>query len=306
MLTLLSVKYGDPVHLRRNAALCRRLNPDAPYTWIVVNNDFDHQFALEVAAEFAGDVRVVPGAQRVANSDRGSAHHAAGIMAGLRMVQSRYLLVVDHDFYVVRPQWIRSLLEHVHAQNLAFFGSVWHPRWSYQPRDFPSVHFLLIDLEQVSLDDLDFRPDFGADRWDAFVSSPRIPLPSALRVLLQVGRLRDTGWRVRKHYRTSTLTSERLQVHWNRAAALSAAPTLHRALERVLPDAFNPYPRNRLELTDQSFLRPVSSLGYGLGWEEFFWQGAPFALHLRGVGRGAADAEEMMELERVLSELTRR
>ncbi len=301
MLTLLSVKYGDPVHLRRNVALCRQLNPDARYEWIVVNNDFDDRFALEGA----GEVRVVPGVERVASGDRGSQHHAAGIMAGLKSVQGRYLLVIDHDFYVVRPLWIEAILEHVRVQGLAFFGSVWHPRWSYQPRDFPSVHFLLIDLEQVSLEDLDFRPDFGADRWDALVSNPRTPIPSALRVLLQVGRLRDTGWRVRERYRTSALNAERLQVHWNREAALRAAPALHRALEGVLSPSFNPYPRTSDELTDQSFLHPVSSLGYGWGWEEFSWRGAPFALHLRGVGRGVASAEEAAELERVLSELTR-
>ena len=305
MLTLLSVKYGDPAHLRRNAALCRQLNPDAEYTWIVVDNDLDEQFALEAM----GGVRVVPGVmpgvERRASGDRGSRHHAAGIMAGLRAVQSRYLLVIDHDFYVVRPGWIESILEHVRLNNLAFFGSVWHPRWSYQPRDFPSVHFLLIDLGQVKLEDLDFRPDFGADRWDAFVSDPRTPIPSALRTLLQVGRLRDTGWRVRSRYRMSGLTAERLQVHWNREAAIDAAPTLHRTLMGGLPDAFNPYPRTGAELTDQSFLRPVSSLGYGWAWEEFFWQGAPFALHLRGVGRGITGIEEAAELEYVLCELTR-
>lgn len=305
MLTLLCVKYGDPVHLRRNAALCRQLNPSAAYEWLVVNNDLDEKFALEMTNDF----RVVPGVERVTRGDRGSYHHAAGIMAGLRAVQSRYLLVMDHDFYVVRPRWIEQLLEHARSSGLAFFGSVWHPRWSYQPRDFPSVHFLLVDLEQVRLDDLDFTPDFGADYWDAFVSSPRTPLPSALRVLLQVGRLRDTGWRVRERFRASGLKSERLQVHWNRAAALETAPALHRALEGMLPAAFNPYPRSGVELTDQSFVRPVSSLGYGWGWEEFSWQGAPFALHLRGVGRGAvrgvAGAEEAAELERVLSELTR-
>ena len=305
MLTLLSVKYGDPVHLRRNAALCRQLNPGAEYAWIVVNNDVDGPFAPDAADEF----HVVPGAKRGTHGDRGSYHHAAGIMAGLRSVQSRYLLVIDHDFYVVRPMWIEQILEHTRSQGLAFFGSVWHPRWSYQPRDFPSVHFMVIDLEQVSLDELDFTPDLSADRWDALVSSPRTPIPQALRVLLQVGRFRDTGWRVRERYRRSALNTERLQVHWNRTAALETAPALHRALEGVLPEALNPYPRTGKELTGQSFLRPVSSLGYGWGWEEFSWQSVPFALHLRGIGRGAvrgvAGAEEAAELERVLAELTR-
>jgi hypothetical protein len=301
VLTLLSVKYGDPTHLRRNAALCRRLNPSTPYTWIAVNNDFDAAFAAAPTQDFV----VVPGAPRVSRGgDRGSAHHAAGIMLGLRAVQTRYVLVLDHDFYAVRPAWMDQVLRYAGSKGLAFWGSVWHPRWSYQPRDFPSPHCLLIDLEQVRLEDLDFAPDMGSDRLDAFVSNPRTPIPQPLRTLLQVARFRDTGWRVRERFRTSGLRFERLQVHWNRDAALEAAPALHRALADVLPTAFNPYPKGSDELTEASFLRAASSFGSAWGWEEFFWQGTPFALHLRGVGRGVAHAGEAAELERVLTALT--
>lgn len=297
-LTLLSVKYGDAALLRRNASLTRRLNPDTEYDWIVVNNDFD-----PVLEAKPGAFTVIPGAERELRGDRGSYHHAAGIMLGLRAVQSRYVLIVDHDFFVVRPNWMRDLLEHMSARGLAFFGSIWHPRWSYQPRDFPSVHFLWIDLEQVSVNALDFTPDLGGDPLDNIISHPRTPLPAALRTLLQTGRFRDTGWRVRARYRRSGLPWETLTTHWNRAAALEAAPWLHRAFQAVLPAMFNPYPPVSSAFVADSFLRERFPRAYALGWEEFWWRGEPFALHLRGVGRGVAGTDDSAELERVLGAL---
>jgi hypothetical protein len=295
LLTMLSVKYGSSRFLTRNAALCRALNPEAAYEWLVVNNDFDEAFAADPR------FRVVSGVPAVSKSDRGSYHHAAGIKAGLEFVSSRYVLLHDHDFFVIRPDWVRELLEYVEVHRLAFFGSVWHPRWSYQPRGFPSVHFMLIDLEQVPVSALDFTPDMTGDRLDAVISAPHLPIPRALRSLLQVGRFRDTGWRVRDRFRRSTLRFECLVPHWNLEVALDVAPWLHRWLSPWLPDALNPLPRGSSALTDQSFLRSDSVTGYERGWEEFFWRGAPFGVHLRTVGRRAGDViQDDAELDRLL------
>lgn len=297
LLTMLSVKYGSSGWLEKNAALCRSLNPSAAFEWIVVNNDSDQAFASR-----ASGFRIVPGVPRaVDRHDHGSAHHAVGLMAGLSLVSSRYVLVIDHDFYVIRPDWIRQLLGHVQARRIAFFGSVWHPRWSYQPRGFPSVHFMLIDLEQVPVSGLDFRPDMNGNRLDALVSHPRWPIPQTLRTLLQVGEFRDTGWRVRQRYRRSGLRLECLVPHFDLRAALRSAPWLHRLAWRWWPDRHSPIPRATGAFTAQSFLRTDSVAAYTNGWEEFFWQDQPFAFHLRNVGRrGLNTVQDAAELDRLL------
>jgi Glycosyl transferase family 2 len=293
-LTMVSVKYGSSAFLTRNAALVRALNPAAPYEWIVVNNDNDEKFA---SSEF----RVLPGVPRPSDpKDRGSAHHAAAIMAALQHVSSRFVLLLDHDFFVVKPDWVQSLLEHVTEKKIAFFGSVWHPRWSYQPRGFPSVHFMLIDLEQVDRSALDFRPDMNGNRLDAIISHPNLPLPQGLRTLLQMGAFRDTGWRVRERFINSGLRAECLVPHVNIKEARRDAEPLHRFVAQVLPRVRNPIPRAD-EITDGSFLRADSLVGYALGWEEFFWRDAPFGFHLRSVGRRITDSEtDLAELDRLL------
>ncbi|MGY2893087.1 glycosyltransferase family 2 protein [Deinococcus sp. UYEF24] len=300
MLTILSVKYGPARLLEWNAELCRALNPDTRYEWLVVNNDADETFAHSTAFTVLPGVPVPPTANP---KDRGSAHHAAALMDSLKRVSGRYLLLLDQDFYVVRPGWIARLLAHAEAQRLAFFGSVWHPRWSYQPRGFPSVHFMLIDLEQVPAAALDFRPDMGGDRLDALISHPRLPLPPALRTLLQVGTFRDTGWRVHDRFRTSGLRFECLTPTFDRDAALQEAHPLHRLTARLLPEHRRTIPGDPASFTEQSFLRSVSELAHQRRWEEFFWQGEPFAFHLRSVGRrGAGADEDHAELRRLIEE----
>ncbi len=226
-------------------------------------------------------------------------------MEGLRFVSSRYALLLDHDFFVIRPDWIRQVLDRVQTKRLAFFGSVWHPRWSYQPRDFPSVHFMLIDLERVPVQELDFAPDMASNRLDALISHPRLPIPGALRTLLQVGQFRDTGWRVRQRFRDSGLRFECLTPHFDVRAALEDAPPLHRLAQRWLPDRRSPIPRTKA-VTEQSFLRGLSPLAYRSGWEEFYWHDRPFAFHLRSVGRRALEpvrdtVQDDAELDRLVA-----
>lgn len=296
-LTIISVKFGPSQLLTRNARLCRALNPDAVYQWLVVNNDHDELFGSSAAAEF----RVLPGVPRPSDAnDRGSAHHASAIMAALPHVSSRFVLLLDHDFFVLKPNWMRSIIEHTSAAGLGFFGSVWHPRWSYQPRDFPSVHFMLIDLAQVELSALDFRPDRRGNRVDALISHPKLPIGQALRTLLQVGAFRDTGWRVRQRFVNSGLRAECLVPHVNLEKIQREAHPLHRVVAQVLPGLRNPIPRADA-VTMQSFLRADSPLGYAHGWEEFFWRDAPFGVHLRSVGRRITDsASDLAELDRLL------
>ncbi len=294
-LTVLSVKYGSSQLLKRNAALVRRLNPSAAYTWIAVNNDLEPGFAADAS------FRVIPGATRRLRGDRGSYHHAAGLMLGLAEVRTRFVLLLDHDFFVVRPGWIADLLEHMQVRRLGFFGSVWHGRWSYQPRDFPSVHFLLIDLEQVPVAELDFTPGMDEPGWDRIVSHPRLPLPAPLRQLLQVGGLRDTGFRVARRFQAKRILYECLQPHFDLETALKDAHWLHRFAHRFLPDHLSVIPKRLASFTPQSFLREDAPLAYRRGWEEFFWQGEPFAFHLRGVGRDANDqARDFTEVTRLL------
>ena len=158
---------------------------------------------------------------------------------------------------------------------------------------------MLIDLEQVPVSDLEFRPDMDGDRLDALVSDPRLKIPEALRTLLQAGKFRDTGWRVRERFRRTSLRSEGLIPSFDAGAAWREAHPLHRAANRWLPEHRRLIPRR--SVTDRSFLRPVSQIASQGRWEEFWWQDEPFAFHLRSVGRrSTAPMDEHTELERLV------
>jgi hypothetical protein len=288
-LSLVSVKFGSSALLERNIALVQQKNPNCQYQWLVVNNDFDSSFAPL-------GVRVLDGIPKPDARDKGSTHHALALNLALERVQTRYVLLLDHDFFVLRPNWMADTLEHLRREHLAVLASQWHPRWSYQPQRLPSVHFMLLDLQQIPKAQLDFRPDFAGNRLDNFISSPRVPLPKSLRTLLQTGAYRDTGWRLLEQVRR--LKVECLELALDLPSLEQDAPWLHRAAQRLLPQRLSPLPKNISLYTPRHFL-PIEA--QKRGWEEFFWCGAPFALHLRSVGNGLGDISEMDLLEQVLS-----
>jgi hypothetical protein len=61
-------------------------------------------------------------------------------------------------------------------------------------------------------------------------------------------------------------------------------------LAPVLPASRRKYPSDAQSFTEESFLRQPWADAYRQGWEEFFWEGSPFAVHLRSVGRSMLPA----------------
>jgi hypothetical protein len=77
-------------------------------------------------------------------------------------------------------------------------------------------------------------------------------------------------------------------------------------LERLLPENWRTYPGNRSAYTSRSFLQTLHGKAYEAGWEEFFWENEPFAVHLRRVGRswsGWKTEEDLALLDDFLARL---
>ncbi len=280
MLTVISVKFGSSQWIEKNLQLSAALNPNLAVRWLIVNNDNDPDFQ-------PANTEVLPAVAKPPSSDKGSQHHAQAIMSALALVRTRFVLILDHDFYIIRQNWMQAVMQQMITRDLHFFGSVWHPKWSYQYRYFPSVHCMMIDLKKVPLGALNFLPDMDGNRFDKLISHPRVPIPVWLRTALQVGQFRDTAWRVYQQFQNQP--HECLKPHF------MASP------KRFLPDRFSLIPKKKGYFTQQSFLKPISSFAYDNAWEEFFWQDQPFALHLRRVGRSPS-MDEYSELGRVLEQ----
>lgn len=303
-----------------NADLVRSLNPDAEFSWLAADN------APAGSRERIDNPRfdVFEGAgENYWNYRRGwaSLRHATALNALVRRIRTRFLIILDPDFYVIRPHWIRDILAHMQNQGLAFFGNPCNPKYYTKFRYFPFTHCFFADLERVPAAELDFRPAFddpseikirtsAAQRFFRVLPKPaeRLALALTFQDRKFIGDSRDTCWRMyKKFYRHPIIRTECLQPvfrpreDFGRMARRFFLPNA--ALEYFLPDRLCFIPKDKRSYSTVTF----HDLGYPdvrlLKWEEYLWQGKPFALHLRGTRiRGENLEEQMTTLYSVLDQ----
>lgn len=321
-LTICSVSFRSAHFLGLNRRLTAALNPHPLPAWIVVDNTPTAE--RTVAESDASDFTVLPGVpppHGLPEKVTGSYHHAAALQAALPHVQTRYALILDPDFFVVRPGWVRLALDHMERRGLAFFGVPWHPRWFVKYRSFPCVHCMFIDLSQVKKAALDFSPQqLAGGRAHAVhkqfvrkIPRPLAPLYLAGRKVFltatqagrwQIGRTADTGAMIHHRFgHDATARSETaLPVFDEDNDALAPAHArsrVARRLERLLPPHLRYYPEPG-SFTRAGFAERGFPGARSLGCEEFIWQDQPFGFHFRGT---AQTAEKRAAREAALADL---
>jgi hypothetical protein len=306
-LTICTVSFRHGNHLAVNTALTRRLNPAAGVRWVIVDNAPGPDAPPNPAA---ADVRVLPGPPPDPAKKRpGSYHHGLGLNRAVERADTRYVLVLDPDFYIVRPGWVRDVLAHADARRLAFFGAPWHPRWVIKYRYFPCVHCMLIDLDRVDRRALDFTPpqDDGPD-----VAAAAAPVGGRLGFLVglvlgrrNVGRSRDTGSRVHARFGPDPrFRRECVAPVWPPPAdPFDLNPvyrTFNRVIDLVCPDRLSYVPKRRGYVTPHP--HPGAGPARTRNWEYFSWRGAPFGFHIRGMAQADRDPDgELPDVERNLT-----
>jgi hypothetical protein len=273
-LTICSVSFESREWLRLNRRLLDRLNPGSHVRWVVAENS--PPGSAHRLRDGEPGFEVVPGAAfEVHAQGSASYHHAAGLERTLRDVRSRFLLVLDPDFLIVRPAWISDVMEHVRASGIALFGAPWHPSRPRKYRYFPCAHCILVDLERVPLAALDFAPDLESAprRTERGLLDRVVPLDLAPR--RQIAQSRDTGWRLFERFGADP-----------RARAECLQPvfllgSLRRLLEWPLPDDRSLVPKRPGYFRTSGFAKAGLPDLASLGWEEYFWREQPFGAHAR-------------------------
>lgn len=280
-LDIVTVSYESDAHILRNVSLMKSLNPGFSYRYIVVKNDPGPS-----ALENCKDIVLVPGTPpRSSDPGEGSYHHAEGIHEGMKHVTSRYVLVLDPDFFVVVPNWMSKVTAHARENDLSFLGALWSPVKIRKYRYFPCVHFMLIDALRVPVKELDFSPDFHGSNWRSQLVES-LPLPYSWRRVLLIGNARDTGWKIKRtYYRRPGFQTEYMTsvVKYREFRDLRKMNPYPKWVVRRIPDKWSLMPKKpccRFEgyLTQDGRLEERA-------WEEFWWQDQLFAIHLRNVGR---------------------
>jgi len=306
-LTIVSV-YHSPesrVLLELNYDAVQALNKKQNWKWVVADNS-PKELVPKINAE---RFTVVGGASVpdfVPQRMRGSYHHALALNNALKEVDSRYLLILDNDFFVLQPEWIERALKHMQERGLAFFGTAYNPKRFGKYRYFPSTHqFCFFDLRHVDLATLDFRPEYleiqkNRETLDRGIAEPmstsslKRELKDFLRLALKrliggnrlkIGTSRDTGYGIYRRYVQSDLKRECIPPVFKAELEYAAAPYVYswvnRVFEAFLPDRLRFFPRDASVYTTKSFKERNYPDALFQGWEEYVWDGKPYAIHLR-------------------------
>jgi len=280
-LTIGTVAFDSARHLSLNLRLTKFLNPKSEYSWIILDNSPEGS-SLCIKKENP-DYFYLP---RVETDFKGkgfeSYQHGSGLNEIMQYVKSRYVLILDPDFYITRPNWINEVLNFLDEEKISIFGAPWHPNWFYKYRYFPCAHCLFLDLKNVEKESIDFCPEpDNSNKWNS-------KMRFFFKVLRQekrcfIGTSFDTGVKLYRKYATK-------KVHLNICLVPSFRPyygmslikkNMMKALDAVLPDELSLIPK----VAGYFWTKTFADLGYfdaySNGWEEFYWEGKPFGFHLR-------------------------
>ena len=312
-LTICSVSFYNRLHLDLSHRLTEKLNSSADTRrWLIAENTPGGQQRLsELDPRF--ELRAGVDASHVPNHQ-----HALALNALVREVRTRFLLVIDPDFYLVLASWHRLIVDYMQRHNLSFFGVPWHPSHGEKYRYFPCVHCFFVDLDRLRPQDLDFRPT-SADapsvdiEWPYSESHFRSRMDRTLfKVLDRLGMWRrrgsycDTGSRMYWRFRQDKRHRYEVVQAVMRGPEQAGVQLKSRLLERVLPDEYCYRPK-RTGYFVADGLRECGLLqGAPPTWQEFMWQGRPFGFHIRRNFRKdqRQEAEEIALLTRIIETLS--
>lgn len=322
-LTICSVAHESRRHLELNWELASRLNPGARWRWIVIENTPRGSIErLDGQDERYTLLEGVAADEGIPSWGRGSYQHAAALNKVVARVPTRFVLFLDPDFYILRPNWIEVISTHMLDEDLGFFGVPWHPRWFIKYRYFPCVHCLFIDLARVERESLDFTPEHDWSPADesgpvAYWLAVKDRLPPVLRRSVRVlgrtvwalalkdrrviGSSRDTGYRLFRAYGRIPRVRYEYAIPMFRPRQHFGGPRYaltwaNRLAEKFLPDRRCYIPKHVGSYTEVGF----REFGYpdvsSLGWEEFVWHGEPFGFHVRRNAQRAHDVGQVAEV----------
>lgn len=280
-ITICSVSFGCYEYLDLNWKLTKTLNKETNTRWLIADNAIDsREKRMPVSDERFNIHEGIPKGEQRANW-----HHAQALMMLLDKVNSRFVLVLDPDFYVIRENWVEDMISHMKHENLTFLGVPWHPSAYKKIRYFPSPHCLLIDTENLDKADLDFLPatevvdknekDVGG-RWKELFK--RYDKHVDLVERLEVGRRKDTGYGLKERF------SGNGNIHFEclQAVFKSNRGAVSNFIDHFVPDSLSFTPKKRGYTVHDTFSESGFPFDpYGKGWEEFIWLGKPFGFHVR-------------------------
>lgn len=312
-LTVLTVSYLHAKHILLHQRLISKLNDGIDFPWLIVQNSPSEEPELQGQRS----ISIIPGVEWDHLPVKHiSVHHGFALNKGLESVASRFLLVLDPDFYIFKPDWVEAVPKMMEKEGLSFFGSPWHPQSTSKPRYFPAPHCFFVDLSKVDIGTLNFVPTLGSEKIaNRHSTAPtqkiarflKRQLPSHIQSRFKIGKGSDTGELIHKKYAGDESRYRALQPIFNPATAIlrhSGKPVdarfYDRALDSLLPDRLSYIPKKK-----SYFTRDVPSEFRALvktveDCECFVLDGEGFGIHHRGCLPAEKDREQLYEEFRII------
>lgn len=295
-LTIISVVFniGHEQFLKKNIQLIQKLNPQLNIKWLVCNNRLDkHKLKINNIKEVNGVVYP----KNIPPVIRGSYHHASALNKLINLTKTRFVLTLDPDFFIIRPNAILEILRYMDKHNLDMIGATWNPKWYNKIRYFPSAHCLFINLKKINKKKLDFLPGYTKKEYLNLDKKSLLDLiylkikNKTLKDLLfslnfsnrlNISSSKDTGYKIylNKKIIFEYFTPSFRYKNNNLILDSSINSSFNRIVEYLLPDRLSYIPKNKKSFTNQQFIKNDSI-------EQFYWQNKPFGIHFRGVARNS-------------------
>jgi hypothetical protein len=280
-LTICTVSYNSADWMNLNVQLVNALNPDTNYNWVIVENS-PPDSAKRISTPMTPNMKILEGAE--IEQDRyapGSHHHGSGLNIGIQGVHTRYLLVLDPDFYIIKKDWIASVLQYMMQNQIYILGAPWHPSRYKKWRYFPCAHCTFYDLKHINKDTLDFRPDYDAyprldkNKYKGLQKKFfKLIDPLKLAVRRHIGHSADTGYRIYLTYNNNSIRNECF-------APVFSPSLFNRLFNMPFNDGMSLLPKKSGYYSETDFAHTGLPDFRGLGCEEFYWHGNPLGFHVR-------------------------
>lgn len=260
-VTLLSSIKDEEVELfSLNYYSVHRFNPNSEHKTVLVNNTTGEVRGLD-------GVDIVPGLNieliEPLLIKRVSDEVGLALMMGLRAVDTRYICVLDPDFFVICPHWIDAMKAHMEATGVGIITAPPYPT-HYNKRNTVTNNFIFIDTEKFPKALINFVPSKRDVVWNKIGVIIANTKGHALYHYFRKNVFYDCGDQIEMRAETKI---EHLTALYNHKRS-----PYYSWFERIVPKRF------RLINNNVPYL-PLAALDTNK--EVWLWSGIPFGIHLR-------------------------
>jgi hypothetical protein len=237
-----------------------KFNPDSEHKTVLVNNTGGTVTDLEGATIVPGlnGEFLVPLLGKPVSDEVGLA-----LMMGLRAVDTRYICVLDPDFFVICPHWIEAMKAHMEAADVGIITAPPHPH-HYNKRNTVTNNFIFIDTERFP---------------KAFINF--VPSKKDIRVLIRGAKIKKlVGYMLHHYFIRNTFLDCGDQIEARSETKIEYLTALYNHkespyytwLERIVPERFRLINKNVPYLVADDLT---------VAMETWMWNAIPFGVHCR-------------------------